>query len=139
MLRIAASRARSPMVAASASADSNAETASPPLSRVARASPSRASSSPLESPRERCRSQHDAPRLRGLVERRALEDQGDAGPHLRFGDAVFELREELRRLLQTRQRLLVPREAEERVAEHPQRLHQTFGVPRRRLRSTAAR
>ena len=147
-LRIAASRARSPIVAASASADSNAGIASPGLVRALRPREAFARVqlasrvAPLALQR-----QHDLPRVarprRAIVRSRIASD---ARPHFRLRHAVFELREQLRRFLKARQRLLVPRQPHERVAEHPQRLHQTIGVPgataqtrRRRDRSRARR
>ena len=99
------------------------------LARIARARPSRASSSPRASrPSAALQRQDDVPRLRRVLRRRPFEDAGDAAPHLGFRHTVFQLREQLRRFLEARQRLLVPGQAEQRVAEHPQRLHQTIGV-----------
>ena len=72
--------------------------------------------------------QDDGPRLGRLFGRLLLENPGHPGPHFRFRRGIVELREQLRRLAEIRQRLLVSRETQERVAEHAQRLHQSIGV-----------
>ena len=44
--------------------------------------------------------QHDVPRVCGVGGRPAFEDPGDAGPHLGLRHPVFQLREQMRGLLQ---------------------------------------
>ena len=64
-----------------------------------------------------------------LVWRLSFENARGAGPHFGFRHLIFELREQLRRFLQTGQRFVVAGQSQQRVAEHPQRLHQTIRVP----------